>query len=126
MGSKSRDLVATLVVVAIGIPYVGYLVRGEMPFVQDPRGMSGVGLILGVVAFFVASRDVPAALHAPLAILAIASGVLGLVSLALAEAAVAEALLGVFMGSVLMVWLLDMSPYLVGLAPARRRELSHA
>ena len=126
MGSRSRDLVATLIIVAIGIPYVGYLVRGEMPFVQDPRGMTGVGLVLGVVAFFVASRDVPADLQAPLTILASASGVLGLVSLALAETAVAEAMLGVFMGSVLIVWLLGMSPYLVGLVPARRHELSHA
>jgi hypothetical protein len=126
MGSRSRDLVATLIVVAIGIPYVGYLVRGEMPFVQDPRGMTGVGLVLGIVAFFVASRDVPADLVVPLMVLAAASGALGLVSLALAEAGVAEALLGVFMGSVLMVWLLDVSRYLAGLVPARRHELSHA
>jgi hypothetical protein len=59
MGSRSRDLVATLLVIAIGIPYVGYLVRGEMPFVQDPRGMSATGLVLGLVAFFAAARQVP-------------------------------------------------------------------
>lgn len=36
-----RDLVATLLVAAIAIPYVGYLVNGEMPFVKDARGMAG-------------------------------------------------------------------------------------
>ena len=51
MKLKARDLVATLLVVAIGIPYVGYLIDGDMPFVEDARGMAAVGLLLGVLAF---------------------------------------------------------------------------
>ena len=51
-----RDAIATLLVAAIAVPYVGYLIDGSMPFVEDPRGMSAVGLILGVVAFFVGRR----------------------------------------------------------------------
>ena len=50
MRLKARDLVATLLVVAIAVPYVGYLIDGEMPFVKDARGMSAVGLILVVLA----------------------------------------------------------------------------
>ena len=45
-----RDLVATLIVAAVIIPFVGYSVRESMPFVQDPRGMAGVGLAGAVLA----------------------------------------------------------------------------
>ncbi|WP_329791786.1 hypothetical protein V1227_07620 [Lentzea sp. DG1S-22] len=45
-----RDVVATVLVAPIAIPYIGYLVNGEMPFVRDPRGMAAVGLVLGVAA----------------------------------------------------------------------------
>ena len=43
-----RELLATVVTVAVLVPFVGYSVRGSMPFVEDPRGMAGVGL-LGVL-----------------------------------------------------------------------------
>jgi hypothetical protein len=33
-----RDLLATLIVAAVLVPFIGYSVRGSMPFVQDPRG----------------------------------------------------------------------------------------
>ena len=46
-----RDTVASILVAAIAVPYVGYLLYGSVPFVQDPRGMAAVGLILGFVAF---------------------------------------------------------------------------
>ena len=45
MTIKPRDWVATLLVAAIAVPYIGYLIRGEMPFIQDPRGMSATGLV---------------------------------------------------------------------------------
>ena len=45
------DLLASMLVVAVGIAYGGYLINGEMPFIEDPRGMSAVGLILGIAAF---------------------------------------------------------------------------
>ncbi len=111
MGSRSRDFVATLLVVAIGIPYVGYLVRGEMPFIQDPRGMSATGLILGLVAFFVAARDVPEQLRTTVTAVSVVSLLLGVAALAFAEAAAAEVLLAVFMASILVTWALAMSGY---------------
>lgn len=48
-----RDAIASIVVAAVAIPYVGYLIRGEMPFIQDPRGMAGVGIV-GLILSFVA------------------------------------------------------------------------
>jgi hypothetical protein len=46
-----RDLLATLIVAAVVVPFVGYSVRGSMPFVQDPRGMAGVGIVGALLAF---------------------------------------------------------------------------
>lgn len=124
MGSRVRDLVATLLVIAIGIPYVGYLVRGEMPFVQDPRGMAGTGLVLGVVAFFVAAREVPPQLETSMTVTSVVSLLLGIAAVAFAETAAAEVLLAVFMVSILVAWALAMSGYV--LAPdGRHAGLSH-
>ena len=39
-----RDLLTTLIVAAVVVPFIGYSVRGPMPFVHDPRGMAGVGI----------------------------------------------------------------------------------
>ena len=49
MRLKSKDLLASILFAAIAVPYVGYLINGEMPFIKDPRGMSATGLALGVV-----------------------------------------------------------------------------
>ncbi|MEV0804690.1 hypothetical protein AB0I34_43850 [Kribbella sp. NPDC050281] len=99
-----RDLVAMLLVAAIAVPYVGYLIDGDVPFVQDARGMAAVGLLLGAVAFAVLvggnKRDRAGKIETGLAML---STVLGLVALALAETAAAEVLLAIFMGSILVV-----------------------
>jgi hypothetical protein len=57
MRLRSKDLLASILFAAIAVPYVGYLVNGEMPFIKDPRGMSATGLVLGVVAYLVMRRD---------------------------------------------------------------------
>ena len=36
-----RDLLATLITAAVAVPFVGYSVRGSMPFVPASRGMAG-------------------------------------------------------------------------------------
>jgi hypothetical protein len=51
-----RDLLATLITLAVVVPFIGYSVRGSMPFVQDPRGMSGVVIVGTVLAFVVFGR----------------------------------------------------------------------
>lgn len=45
MRLTKRDAFATVIVAAVVVPYVGYIVRGSMPFIEDPHGMAGVGLI---------------------------------------------------------------------------------
>ena len=105
MKVKVKDLVATAIVAAIAVPYVGYLINGEMPFVKDARGMSGVGLVLGLAAYLVLERgDVFDKLDKAETGLALVSLTLGLAALAFAETAAAEVLLAVFMGSILVVW----------------------
>ena len=46
-----RDLVATVIVLAVVVPFVGYSIRGSMPLLEDPRGMAGIGIVGGIVAF---------------------------------------------------------------------------
>ena len=109
MRLKLKDLIASILFAAIAIPYVGYLINGEMPFIKDPRGMAATGLILGAIAYLVLRRDdlfdrVGKAETA----LAVLSLVLGLVALVLAETAAAEVLLAVFMGSILVVWAVEL------------------
>jgi hypothetical protein len=87
---RFNDLIATILFAAIAVPYAGYLLNGEMPFVKDPRGMAATGLVLGAIAFLVMRRDdlfdrVGKA-ETAMAVLAL---VLGLVALALAETAAA-------------------------------------
>ncbi len=47
----TRDLLATLLTAAVVVPFIGYSVRGSMPFVQDPRGMAGVIAVGALLAF---------------------------------------------------------------------------
>ena len=105
MKLRSKDLIGTILVAAIAVPYVGYLINGEMPFIKDPRGMSATGLVLGTIAFFVMRQhDLFDRVGKAETALAAVSLVLGLVALGLAGSAAAEVLLAVFMGSILVVW----------------------
>jgi hypothetical protein len=117
MRLKIRDLMATILVAAIAVPYIGYLINGEMPFIKDPRGMSATGLVLGVAAYLVLRRgdlfDRVGKAETGLAVLAL---VLGVVALALAETAAAEVLLVVFMGSILIVWAIELMDH-AGILP---------
>ncbi len=112
MKLKMKDLVATVLVAAIAVPYVGYLIDGEMPFVEDARGMSAVGLVLGTAAYLVFERgDSFDAVDKAEAGLALVTLALGLVALAAAETAAAEVLLAVFMGAILVVWAVKLADH---------------
>jgi hypothetical protein len=98
-----RDAVATLLVAAIAVPYVGYLVRGSMPFIEDPRGMAGAALIIGLLAFGVVGQT------------AVGEGLvkfnwnlLSIVTFGLGVAALFaetnELLLATFIGSIIGLW----------------------
>ncbi|GAB2686894.1 hypothetical protein [Thalassiella azotivora] len=117
MRLTTRDLVGAVLLAAIAIPYVGYLVNGSMPFVQDPRGMAAIGLVLGTAAFLVLRRGDPADRVGRVEIgLAAVAGVLGLVALALAETAAAEVWLAVFMVALLAVFAVELLDH-AGLVP---------
>lgn len=109
MRLQVRDLVATALVLAIAVPYVGYLVNGSMPYIEDARGMAAVGLLLGALAFVVmrSGDELDRAGKVEAAIALVSLG-LGLVALAFAETAAAEVLLAVFVVSVLVVWAVEM------------------
>jgi hypothetical protein len=105
MRLTAKDWVATGLVAAIAVPYIGYLVRGEMPFIEDARGMAATGLVLGIAAYLVMtwgdSFDQVGKAETALAVVGLA---LGVVALAFAEGAAAEVLLAVFMTSILVIW----------------------
>lgn len=109
MRLQVRDLVATALVLAVAVPYVGYLVNGSMPYIEDARGMAAVGLLLGALAFVVmrSGDELDRAGKVEAAIALVSLG-LGLVALAFAETAAAEVLLAVFVLSVLVVWAVEM------------------
>ena len=52
-----RDLMTTLIVAAVVVPFIGYSVRGSMPFVHDPRGMAGVGIAGCLLTFAAFGRE---------------------------------------------------------------------
>jgi len=112
-----RDTLASILVAAIAVPYVGYLLYGSVPFVQDPRGMAAVGLILGFVAFLLMwgpdALDRIGKVELTVAIVALGLGVAALV---LAGTAFAEVLLAAFMASILVVWAFELMDHL-GMIP---------
>jgi multisubunit Na+/H+ antiporter MnhF subunit len=118
MRLQSKDLLASILFVAIVVPSVGYLINGEMPFIKDPRGMSATGLALGVVTYLVIRRDdLSDRVGTNKTALAGTSLVLGIVALVLAETAAAEVLLAVFMASILIVWAFELMDH-AGICPA--------
>src|SRR4029450_10753277 len=109
MKLKFKDLLATILFGTIAVPYVGYLINGEMPFIKDPRGMSATGLVLGVAAFLVTRQDDPFdRVGKAETVLAAVSLALGLVGLGPAGTATAGVLLAVCMGSLLVVWAIEL------------------
>ena len=115
-----RDVIATVLVAAIAVPYVGFLVNGEMPFIKDPRGMSTTALILGVAAFLFAGRFSTTSgigiLEGVLAVLTVGFGV---VVVLLAESTLAYPLLAILIGAIGVTWLVQMVHHsgILGSAP---------
>lgn len=103
------DWLATLAITAAGVPYIGYLINGSMPFIQDPRGMAGVGLVLGAIAFFALNKA--SSMNNVERVVAGASLVLGVAAVALAETFVADVLLAVFMGTLFLAWALEIGEH---------------
>ncbi|MFI5696444.1 hypothetical protein ACIA58_31600 [Kribbella sp. NPDC051586] len=109
MKLRLRDVVAMLLVVAVLVPYVGYLVNGEMPLIGDSSAMASTGLLLGVLAFVVIRGG-----GRPPRLGRAESGSVGLaaalyvLTIALSETAAAELLLAAFICSLLLIFALDL------------------
>jgi hypothetical protein len=105
-----KDAVATILVAAIAVPYIGYLINGSMPFVQDPTGMAGVGLLLGLAAALVggwiALREgtVTTITTVALGIVSLGAGIAALVSEHLFDPTAREIVLGGFMATIAVMW----------------------
>src|SRR5690349_23359712 len=100
-----KDLIATLLVAAIVVPYLGFLAWGQVPLIQDARGMTGAGLLLGLGAAAVAGRaafrrDVD---HRT----ALGSGIVALLlGVTAVWAETSAVLLGFFMVAIVVTWAL--------------------
>ena len=104
-----RDTIATVLVALIIAPYIGYLVNGSVPFVQDPRDMAALGLVLGLVAAVVLGRPAfSGGILGRAAVLAgVGSAALGFGTLIWAEEGTfSEVLLAIFIGSIVLTWTL--------------------
>ena len=120
-----RDIVATLLVVAVAGAYVGYLAYGSVPFVEDARGMAAVGVILGAAAFLVMRwGDAFGRYEKVTTAVAVAALLLGLLTVALGETAAAEALLAAFMVSIGVVWAMEIADH-AGLVHHDRGAAAH-
>jgi hypothetical protein len=112
-----KDTVAAVLVAAIVVPYVGYLVWGEMPFIQDPRGMAATGIVLGLVAALLAGRAAfePGALNRT----ALGTGVLALALGVAAAWTEFEFLLAAFVIAIVVTWALGTLIHTRAQPPAR-------
>lgn len=105
-----RDAVATVLVAAIMVPYVGYLFTGSMPFIQGVTGMAGVGLALGAVAAvvggWIATREGILINNATLALAIVSAGfgITALVSENMLDPAGRQIALGIFMATIVGLW----------------------
>lgn len=97
-----KDALATLFVAAIVVPYLGYLANGSMPFIQDARGMAGIGLVLGLAACTVggqvtSAQDMAHRIESVLGPCALALGVATLIT-------ESGPLLAVFIATIVALW----------------------
>ena len=125
MRVTTKDVIATLLVAAIVVPYIGYLVWGDMPFIQDPRGMAATGLILGLAAAAVAGRA--AFDRDPMHRAALGSGVVALaLGIAALWAETNEVLLALFIAAIVVTWALGEIASTRGSITPRRPMAHHA
>ncbi len=101
-----RGVLATLVVAAVVVPFVGYSVHGSMPLVEDPGGMAAVG-ILGVLGVGIAFGDDAfrdARIGAVMAVLAVVGLAFGVVAVVVNS----WALLVPMMAALVALWLVGL------------------
>ena len=120
MTSSMKNVIATVLVAAIVVPYIGYLIWGEMPFLKDPRGMGATGLILGVAAALVVGRAMLD--PAPMSRLALGTGAVAVVlGAATVWLETNEGILAVFIACIAVTWVLGETAYAQSRTQSGRR-----
>jgi hypothetical protein len=106
MRTTWRDAIATLLVAALVVPYIGYLIKGSMPFLQDPRGVAGTGLVLGLTAaLFIGRTGFTGRWGRVTVVLAALTGALGIITVIWGEpGTLSEVLLAAFVLAVVVTW----------------------
>lgn len=102
-----RGAIATLVVAAVVVPFVGYSVHGSMPFVEDPGGMAALG-ILGILGVGIAFGDAAfqdARIGAVMAVLAVVGFAVGVLAVVVGTS---WALLVPMMAALVALWLVGL------------------
>ncbi len=100
---NTRVRVTAVVLAAVLVPYVGYVIRGDMPLVQDARGMAGVGLVGLALIFAVWGLRLDTFSGKAMAVLGLAALGVGAAA-ALSGGDGSDRILAVFIGAVILVW----------------------
>lgn len=121
MKLQRKDLGATLLMVAIAVAYIGFLIRGEWPPIEDARGMTGTAFVFAVVTYSVLWRgDALDRRGRWEAVMAAVSLAFGVTVYELSDSGAAQPLLAVFMLSILGVWMVKLLDH-VGALHSRSR-----
>ena len=122
-----KDGVATVLVAAVVVPFVGYMATGSMPYVQDPTGMAGLGLVLALIAAAIGGWIATGAgtvlryATAGIGLASLAVGILALVSENFLDLATRQGLLIAFVAGVVLLWAISLLRHgggrLIGTAP---------
>jgi CHASE2 domain-containing sensor protein len=101
-----RDGFAALLLAAVAIPYVGYLVRGEMPFIQDPVGMAAVGITGLVLSYLAWGIETHSTFGKVMLVAGLAALGIGIAA-ALVGVEGSELLLAIFMGAYAVIFVAE-------------------
>jgi hypothetical protein len=108
MNPSKKDIIATLAVTAILVPYLGYLADADVPFLHTPREMAATALVLGIVAGTAAGGPAYAGSHGRTAgwISVLAAGGGTALTVWAEPGLLSELLLALFIGSIVLIWTL--------------------
>lgn len=111
MERRTRLYLAGGLVAATVIPYLGYAFAGDMPFVEDARGMGFVGLVLGAAAWLVLGIHAFGTRWLALAGAALAA-TLGIVAIVLETGTASSIFLGAFVAVIVAMFVIAVYEYL--------------
>jgi hypothetical protein len=123
MERSTRQILAGALVAATVIPYLGYAIGGEMPFIEDARGMAFTSLVLGAVAWFILGARAFGARWLGIGG-ALVAAVLGIVALVLETGTASSVFLGAFVAVVVAMYLVSVYEYLRHMGGRTHRRLT--